>query len=88
MDKSKFLELRDKGEKFYLYFFSPFCGVCETTDPLLIKAKHPLFKIVGFENEELMDALGIEDYPTIVEFQKKSYRLYEGRIAIENLLNG
>jgi len=86
MTKEEFVELRNKGEKFYLYFYSPFCGACELTQPLLIKAKHPLIEIVGFDNEELMDALGIEDYPTIVEFQEKSYRLYAGKTAIENLL--
>ena len=88
MTKEKFKELTDKGEKFYLYFYDPFCGSCELTKPLLKKSRHPLFEIVCYDNEELMDALGIEFYPTIVEFQEKSYRLYEGKVAIENLFNG
>ena len=87
MTKEKFKQLVDKGEKVYLYFFSPFCGGCELTTPLLIKSKYEVFEINGLDNEELMDALAIETYPTIVELQNKTIRKFEGRDAITNLLS-
>ena len=34
MTKEKFKEIMESGEKVYLYFFSPFCGSCELTQPL------------------------------------------------------
>ena len=87
MDKAQFLEIVNKGEKVYLYFFSPFCGGCELTTPILKNSKYPLIEINGLENEELMDAIGVEAYPTIIELQNRKIRMFEGRTAITNLLS-
>jgi thiol-disulfide isomerase/thioredoxin len=87
MTKEKFKEIMESGEKVYLYFFSPFCGSCELTKPLLKKSKHPIFEINSIENKELEKAFDLEYYPTIIEVRNNNFRKFEGRTAIENLLS-
>ena len=87
MTKEKFKEIMESGEKVYLYFFSPFRGSCELTQPLLKNSKHPLFEINCIENKELEEAFDLEYYPTIIEVTNNNFRKFEGRIAIENLLS-
>ena len=87
MTKEKFKEIIESGEKVYLYFFSPFCGTCELTKPLLKKSKYPIFEINCIENKELEEALNLQAYPTIIEVKNNNFRRFEGMTAIENLLS-
>lgn len=86
MTKRDLIEIIKSGEKTYLYFYSPFCGACEQTQPLLENVQTPVKKIVGFEDEDLLDAFGIEYYPTIVEINGKKKRTFAGNAAVRNLL--
>ena len=86
MTKRELIDIIKSGEKTYLYFYSPFCGACELTQPLLESVQTPVKKIVGFEDEELLDAFDIEYYPTIVEINGKKKRTFAGSTAVKNLL--
>lgn len=87
MTKKQLVEVIGSGDKTYLYFFSPFCGGCEKTTPLVKESKIKTYEINGIENEELLNAFKIDVYPTIVEINGKSKRTYEGSVACKNLLS-
>ena len=86
MTKRELIDIIKSGKKTYLYFYSPFCGACELTQPLLENIQTPVKKIVGFEDEELLDAFDIEYYPTIVEINGMKKRTFAGSAAVRNLL--
>jgi len=86
MTKRELIEIIKSGEKTYLYFYSPFCGACELTEPLLENISTPVRKVVGFEDEDLLDAFGVEYYPTIVEINGNKKRTFAGSSAVKNLL--
>ena len=87
MTKKELIEIIKSGKKTYLYFYSPFCGACEQTEPLLESVGTPVKKIIGFEDEKLLDAFDIEFYPTIVEINGNKKRTFSGKVAIDNLLS-
>ena len=86
MTKKQLVEVIGSGKKTYLYFYSPFCGGCELTQPLIRESKQDIIEINGLDNEDIMDAFKIDVYPTIVEINGMKKRTYEGRVAVENLL--
>lgn len=86
MTKKQLVEIIGSGNKTYLYFYSPFCGGCEHTMPLVKESKHDIVEINGLDNEDILDAFKIDVYPTIVEINGMKKRTYEGRVAVENLL--
>jgi len=87
MTKRELIDIIQSGEKTYLYFYSPFCGGCEKTEPLLENINTPVKKIIGFEDEKLLDAFNIEYYPTIIEIQGNKKRTFSGKVEVENLLS-
>ena len=86
MTKRELIDIIQSGEKTYLYFYSPFCGSCERMEPLLENVATPMKKIIGFEEEELLDAFNIEYYPTIVEINGMKKRTFAGSKEVKNLL--
>jgi thiol-disulfide isomerase/thioredoxin len=86
MTKRELIDIIKSGEKTYLYFYSPFCGSCERMEPLLENVGTPMKKIIGFEDEDILDAFNIEVYPTIVEINGMKKRTFKGSAAVRNLL--
>lgn len=86
MTKRELIDIIQSGEKTYLYFYSPFCGACEKTEPLLENINTPVKKIIGFEDEDLLEAFNIEYYPTIVEINGNKKKTHAGSKQVRQLL--
>lgn len=86
MTKKQLIEVIGSGEKTYLYFFAPWCEQCKKVNWLVERERRPVVKINGEENEEMLDAFGIEFYPTIVEITGTKKRTHAGSKAVRQLL--
>jgi thioredoxin 1 len=69
-DETIFKRDLDTGNKLYVYFYSPSCGPCKTTSPLIEKfgntTPNIVFTVNSTEGVELQKQLNVSAYPSLI----------------------
>lgn len=86
MTKELLKEIIESDERSFLYFYASWCRNCKRMSILVDRERTPLYRINGDEYPELIEAFGIEYYPTIIEIKNKSKIVHSGTSAVRKLL--
>ena len=76
-DETIFKKDLNTGNKLYVYFYSPSCGPCKTTSPLIEKFGNTTSNIVytvdSSEGIELQKQLKVSGYPSLIVIDNNKF---------------